>query len=111
MESGKWVSCPRNAKSLADAWADTTTPHGKLLLTVVGSIAEFERSLILARTSEGKKRAIERGVKMDRKCKLTPYQREELLGRLRAGETQMALSQSYGISQSTISQMGAAAGV
>jgi len=49
-------------KSLADAWADTSTPHGKLLLTVVGSIAEFERSLILARTSEGKKRAIERGL-------------------------------------------------
>ena len=38
-------------KSLADAWADTTTPHGKLLITMLGGIAEFERSLILARTS------------------------------------------------------------
>ncbi|HYJ87166.1 MAG TPA: helix-turn-helix domain-containing protein, partial [Pyrinomonadaceae bacterium] len=70
-----------------------------------------ERSLILARTSEGKKRAIERGVKMGRKKKLSPYQQDELLARLRTGETQMALSRSYGISQSTISQMAAASGV
>jgi DNA invertase Pin-like site-specific DNA recombinase len=40
-------------RSLADAWADTTTPHGKLMITILGGLAEFERSLILARTSEG----------------------------------------------------------
>jgi DNA invertase Pin-like site-specific DNA recombinase len=40
-------------RSLADTWADTTTPHGRLMLTVLGGLAEFERSLILARTSEG----------------------------------------------------------
>jgi DNA invertase Pin-like site-specific DNA recombinase len=41
----------RNAgfRSLAEAWADTTTAHGKLLLTVMGGFAEFERGLILAR--------------------------------------------------------------
>jgi len=33
---------------LADTWADTTTPHGRLMLTVLGGLAEFERSLILA---------------------------------------------------------------
>src|SRR5262249_41135795 len=37
-------------KSLHDAWADTTTPHGRLMLTVLGGLAEFERELILART-------------------------------------------------------------
>ena len=37
-------------KSLADAWADTTTPHGRLMLTVLGGLAEFERELIKART-------------------------------------------------------------
>jgi DNA invertase Pin-like site-specific DNA recombinase len=42
-------------KSLADAWADTTTPHGKLLLTVLGGLAEFERELIRARTDDGRK--------------------------------------------------------
>src|SRR6516165_2554795 len=44
-------------RSLADAWADTPTLHGRLMLTVLGGLAEFERSLILARTSEGKTRA------------------------------------------------------
>ena len=44
-------------KSLGDAWADTTTPAGKLMLTVLGGLAEYERHLILARTSEGRQRA------------------------------------------------------
>jgi DNA invertase Pin-like site-specific DNA recombinase len=42
-------------RSLADAWADTTTPHGGLMLTVLGCLAEFERELIKARTDEGRK--------------------------------------------------------
>ena len=29
-------------RSLRDAWADTTTPHGRLMLTVLGGLAEFE---------------------------------------------------------------------
>jgi DNA invertase Pin-like site-specific DNA recombinase len=44
-------------KSLGDSWADTTTPAGKLMLTVLGGLAEYERHLILARTSEGRQRA------------------------------------------------------
>ena len=44
-------------RSLADAWADTTTPHGKLMIAILGGLAEFECSLILARTSEGRTRA------------------------------------------------------
>src|SRR5215510_6421150 len=44
-------------RSLADSWADTTTAHGKLMITVLGGLAEFERSLILARTSDGRARA------------------------------------------------------
>jgi DNA invertase Pin-like site-specific DNA recombinase len=42
-------------KSLVDTWADTTTPHGRLMLTVLGGLAEFERDLIRARTGEGRK--------------------------------------------------------
>jgi Resolvase, N terminal domain len=30
-------------RSLKDTWADTTTPHGRLMLTVLGGLAEFER--------------------------------------------------------------------
>jgi DNA invertase Pin-like site-specific DNA recombinase len=41
-------------RSLGDAWADTTTAHGRLMLTVLGGLAEFERELISARTGEGR---------------------------------------------------------
>ena len=74
-------------KSLKDTWADTTSPHGRLMLTVLGGLAEFERELIRARTGDGRKRAKERGVRFGRPRKLTPHQRQEALARLEAGET------------------------
>jgi len=58
-------------RSLHDAWADTTTPHGRLILTVLAGLAEFERHLV-ARTSEGRKCARARGVLFGRPRKLTP---------------------------------------
>jgi DNA invertase Pin-like site-specific DNA recombinase len=61
-------------RSLADAWADTTTPHGRLMLTVPRGLAEFERELIKARTDEGRKRAQARGVKFGRKAKTLPVE-------------------------------------
>ena len=66
-------------RSLGDAWADTTTSHGRLMLTVLGGLAEFERDLIRARTGEGRERAKARGVKMGRKPKLTPHQQREAM--------------------------------
>src|SRR5215472_6166532 len=56
-------------RSLADAWADTTTSHGRLMLAVLGGLAELERDLIRARTSEGRERAKARGVKLGRRPK------------------------------------------
>ena len=53
-------------RSLKDTWADTTTPHGRLMLTVLGGLAEFERELIRARTGEGRERAKARGVRFGR---------------------------------------------
>ena len=61
--------------SLGDTWADTTTSHGRLMLTVLGGLAEFERDLIRARTGEGRERAKARGVKMGRPFKLTDHQK------------------------------------
>jgi len=58
---------------------DTPSAHGKLLLNILGSIAEFERELIKSRTSEGRARAKLRGVRFGRKPKLTQFQREEAL--------------------------------
>src|SRR5271169_3007480 len=68
-------------KSLGDTWADTTTSHGRLMLTVLGGLAEFERDLIRARTGEGRTRAVARGVKMGRPPKLTPHQKHEAIKR------------------------------
>src|SRR5258708_34341161 len=62
-------------KSLRDTWADTTTAHGRLMLTVLGGLAEFERELIRSRTGEGRPRAVARGVRLGRKPKLTGHQR------------------------------------
>jgi DNA invertase Pin-like site-specific DNA recombinase len=48
-------------RSLGDAWADTTTAHGRLMLTVLSGLAEFERELISIRTGEGRARAKQTG--------------------------------------------------
>ena len=94
-------------RSLADTWADTTTAHGRLMLTVLGGLAEFERELIRARTSEGRSRAKARGVKMGRPPKLTPHQVKEALRRRDAGEPVREIARSYNVSHSTISRLAA----
>jgi DNA invertase Pin-like site-specific DNA recombinase len=92
-------------KSLSDAWADTTTPHGRLMLTVLGGLAEFERELILARTGDGRARAKAKGVRFGRPPCLTPHQRREAMQRLSEGASQADLARSYGVSQATISRL------
>jgi resolvase-like protein len=57
--TGKGAGC----RSLHDTWADTATAHGRLMLTMLGGLAEFERDLIRARTGEGRKRAVANGVR------------------------------------------------
>jgi DNA invertase Pin-like site-specific DNA recombinase len=95
-------------RSLKDTWADTTTAHGRLMLTVLGGLAEFERELIRARTGEGRKRAKARGVRFGRPAALTPHQRQEVIQRLAEGAVQADLARSYGVSQATISRLAAA---
>ena len=92
-------------RSLGDGWADTTTPHGRLMLTVLGGLAEFERHLILSRTAEGRERAKARGVRFGRKLKLTQYQRQEALARRAAGEALTDIGRTFGVSHSTISRL------
>jgi DNA invertase Pin-like site-specific DNA recombinase len=94
-------------RSLGDAWADTTTAHGRLMLTVLGGLAEFERELIRARTGEGRARAVARGVKLGRKPKLTPHQQREALMRRADGEPVREIARSYAVHHSTISRLQA----
>ena len=95
-------------KSLRDTWADTTTPHGRLMLTVLGGLAEFERELIRARTGEGRKRAQARGVKFGRPPKLNAHQRKEAIARMRNGETQADIARTYGVDATTIGRLDCA---
>jgi DNA invertase Pin-like site-specific DNA recombinase len=97
-------------KSLGDLWCDTTTPHGRLMLTVLGGLAEFERELIKARTGDGRKRAQARGVKFGRPSKLSAHQRREALARLDAGETQADIARSYGVAHTTIGRLAGMTG-
>jgi DNA invertase Pin-like site-specific DNA recombinase len=93
-------------RSLGDRWADTTAPHGRLILTVLGGLAEFERELIRARTGEGRARAKAQGVHMGRPPKLTVHQKREALKALADGAaTQADLARQFNISQSTISRL------
>ena len=92
-------------RSLHDTWADTTTAHGRLMLTVLGGLAEFERELIRARTGEGRARAVN-GVRLGRKPILTHHQKQEAIKRLNAGkETQGEIARSYNVSRWTISRL------
>jgi DNA invertase Pin-like site-specific DNA recombinase len=92
-------------KSLRDTWADTTTAHGRLMLTVLGGLAEFERELIRTRTGEGRQRAMARGVIMGRRPKLTVHQRREAIARREAGEVLTDIARSFNVSHSTISRL------
>jgi DNA invertase Pin-like site-specific DNA recombinase len=93
-------------RSLHDTWADTTTAHGRLMLTVLGGLAEFERKLIRARTGEGRERAKANGVKMGRKPKLTDHQKREAIKRRDHGEESLdAIGRSYNVSGWTISRL------
>lgn len=92
-------------RSLGDTWADTTTPHGRLMLTVLGGLAEFEREIIRARTGEGRARAKARGQSLGRKHKLTPHQQEEIRTRKQAGESVREIARSYNVSAATISRV------
>ena len=93
-------------RSLNDTWADTTTADGRLMLTVLGGLAEFERELIRARTGEGRARAKANGVRLGRKPALTHHQQQEAIKRLKAGkESQGQIARSYNVSRWTISRL------
>ena len=92
-------------KSLRDTWADTTTAHGRLMLTILGGLAEFERELILTRTSEGRQRAVSRGIRLGRRPKLNAHQRREAIARRDAGEPVVEIARSYAVAHSTISRL------
>ena len=94
-------------RSLAEPWADTATSTGRLMLAVLGGLADVERDLIRTRTAEGRTRAKARGQPMGRPCALTPQQQAEARQRRAGGATLKELAQSYNVGLSTISRLAA----
>ncbi len=93
-------------RSLGDKWADTTTAHGPLILTVLGGLAEFVRELIVSRTTEGRARAKVAGVKLGRKPTLSPHQRTEAKRRVKAAKESVGeIARSYNVSRCSISRL------
>jgi DNA invertase Pin-like site-specific DNA recombinase len=96
-------------RSLAEPWADTGTSTGRLMLAVLGGLADVERDLIRTRTAEGRSRATARGQHMGRPPALTPQQQDEARQRRAEGATLKELARSYDVSKATISRLSAKA--
>ncbi len=88
--------------SLGESWCDTTTEVGRLMLTIMGGISEFERGLIRKRCEEGIERAKRKGVTFGRKRKLDKEMVRVAADRYAKGETMAELAEVYGVSEPTI---------
>jgi DNA invertase Pin-like site-specific DNA recombinase len=94
-------------RSLAEPWADTATSTGRLMIAILGGLADVERDLIRTRTAEGRSRAKARGQHMGRPPKLTPQQQKEARRRRAQGATLKELAKSYNVGRATISRLRA----
>ena len=99
------VDAKTQSRSLAKPWADTGTCTGRLMIAVLGSLADVERYLIRTRTAEGRSRAQKRGQHMGRPSKPTDAQKAETRRRRTEGATLAELARSYDVSESTISRL------
>jgi len=99
------VDAKAQFRSLAEPWADTGTSTGRLMIAVLGGLADVERDLIRTRTAEGRSRAKARGQHMGRPPKLTPQQQKEARRRRTEGATLKELAKSYNVGRSTISRL------
>jgi DNA invertase Pin-like site-specific DNA recombinase len=92
-------------RSLRETAVDTTTAQGRLVVSILAAITEFEREIILSRITEGRKRARQHGIRFGRPPKLTAYQRQEALERLAQGESQSAIARTFDVDRVTISRL------
>ncbi len=88
--------------SLHEPWADTTTPSGKMIMTIMAGIAEFERDLIQQRAKDGREAAKRRGVHMGRPAKLNKGQIGLIADARNNGRSVKELAISFGVSRDTI---------
>jgi DNA invertase Pin-like site-specific DNA recombinase len=81
---------------------DNNNPMSNLLLNIMGSFAEFERSLINERQAEGIAIAKKKGVYKGRKHSLTPEQVKDLKARVEEGNKKAVVARDFGISRETL---------
>src|SRR6516225_3216857 len=101
------VDAKAQFRSLAEPWADSTSSTGRLMLAVLGGLADVERDLIRTRTAEGRSRAKAQGKAMGRPPSLTPEQKKEAIMQRAQGATLEELARSYNVSRATISRLTA----
>ena len=101
------VDAKAQFRSLAEPWADSTSSTGRLMLAVLGGLADVERDLIRTRTAEGRSRAKAQGRHMGRPPSLTPTQQKEAIRRRAQCATLDELGRSYNVSRATISRLTA----
>lgn len=92
---------------LALPGTDLTSASGKLVMTILAAIANFERDLIIERTMAGLARAKKEGKRIGRRAALTPEQKAEALARLAAGESARVVGKALGVSHTTILKVAA----
>ncbi|HDR9122741.1 TPA: recombinase family protein [Burkholderia vietnamiensis] len=95
-EMGVHVHC------LALKGVDLTSASGKLHMTVLAAVSQFERDLLIERTHAGLARAKAEGKKLGRKDALLPEQKAEIRQKLAAGATARGLAKEYAVSHPTI---------
>lgn len=89
-------------RSLGEPWADTSSPAGKMIMTVFAGIAEFERDLIRDRTGAGRKRAMKQGVRFGRPSKISQEQQALIAQLLQQGSSVANLAKTFKVNRSTI---------
>lgn len=98
--TGQGIKVKFHKESLEFTGEDS--PMSKLLLQMMGAVAEFERSLIRERQAEGIKKALKRGVKFGRRPKLTDAQKREIVALVESGQGPSAVADRYGITRQTV---------
>lgn len=79
-----------------------TSPAGKMMLTMLATVAEMERDLLVERTQAGLVRAKSEGKTLGRPSKTTAQQRADITAKYAAGESVSALARMYQVSRASI---------
>jgi len=89
-------------QSLDEPWADTTSPSGRMVLTVFAGIPEFERHLIRSRTEDGRRAALARGVAFGRPRKMSTRQAALARELVHEGKSISEVARTFNVHPATI---------